>query len=116
MIAVVEAAVSAENVADCLRAMRSGGWSRNRHFDEHQTPAAQRARSLLRLLQSIERDLRSGGELVALDRHGDSVTLRTHNATLHLARTLRLSAEDFALMVGVSPALRRLVEAPLRGQ
>jgi hypothetical protein len=102
----VDVAVWTENVATCLRAMRSGGWSRNRHFEEHQTPAATRARQLLKLLQSIERDLRRGGTLVGAERDGAMVTLRTHNASLHLTRTLRVPAEDFSLMAEVSPALR----------
>lgn len=104
------ALISQQNVEDCLRAMQAGGWSRNRHFEEHRTPAAAQARSLLRLLRSIERDLRQGGALVSADHHDDYVTLRTRNPVLRLERALRLTRDEFALLASVSPLFLPLRE------
>ena len=101
-------AVSAQNVAECLRAMRSGGWSRNRYFEAHRTPAAQRARWLNRLLQSIERDLGQGGEVLGCERRPGGIALRLRNAALRLERELHLSEEELSLLVEVSPLLQRI--------
>lgn len=103
--------ISQQNVADCLRAMRAGGWSRNRHFDEHRTPEAAQARSLMRLLRSIERDLQQGGALVGAEHSEGHVTLRTHNPVLRLERALRLTHDEFALLASVSPLFQPLSQA-----
>jgi hypothetical protein len=71
-----------------------------------QKPAATRARQLLKLLQSIERDLRRGGAILGVVDDGATVTLRTHNPSLRLTRTLQIPAEDFGLLAEVSPVLR----------
>lgn len=85
--------------------MRAGGWSRNQHYEEHKTPEARRARSLLKILRSIERDVQTGAAIVGAEHDDGHVTLRTHNAVLRLERALRLTEEEFALLASVSPLL-----------
>lgn len=102
-------AISGENVTVYLRAMRRGNWSRNRHFEEHRTPTATRARRLFRLLQSIEQDVGRKGALISARRGDGKVTLWMKNEGLRLERMLRLSEEEFALLLDVSPALQQLL-------
>jgi hypothetical protein len=81
--------------------------SRNRHFEELSRPEARRARKLVRRLDHLERELKSGAR-VEVSRCERGVRVRLDFPEVRLSRAAYLTNEEHALL-SADPTLARLL-------
>ena len=91
-----------------VRSIRDKTWSRNRHFEAHETPAAAEARRLHRFLRAIARDVLAAAH-VEVRREGDRFALSMQFPSVRLHRKVALSVEEHALLIE-DARLRELLE------
>jgi hypothetical protein len=81
--------------------------SRNRRFDELSAPVALRARKVVRRLDALERELRSGATVTAR-RHEHGVVVTLDFPEVRVKRAAYLTPEEHALL-SADPQLAALL-------
>lgn len=81
--------------------------SRNRHFEELSRPVVLRARKLLRRLESLARELKSGAA-VRVRPHDGGIVVVIDQPAVRVRRTAWLTREEHALL-REDPTLERLL-------
>jgi hypothetical protein len=92
-----------------LRMREDEGFSRNRHFMDHEHPLARRARRIAKRLRGIERELRSGAQ-VRVQRAENGYQLLIAFPAVRMRREAWLTVEEHALLCR-DPALRAVLAA-----
>jgi hypothetical protein len=96
-----------------VRSIRRAEFSRNRNFDAHAQPVAIEARRLHRFLRGVERDL-AGATAVSVSgpaNDNGAWTITMEFSSVRYSRRVRLSADEYALLVEEERVRRCLAQA-----